>query len=827
MNHELLLLAILVLSAISLFLVGSLRRRLDQLDQRMSDIAFDLRKTLRDRTPTIEPARPSEAPVPPTPAPTPVITPPLHAPVVRAAPPAPAAAKTYSDILADLRAAGPAVEPMPPPMPPSPARVLPPEPAASPSPPSRFVQSAQEILLRIWNWFLFGAESRPTEVTLEYAVGTTWSLRAGIVAVVFGVGFFLKWSIDRNILGPTGRVVLSILFGLGLLIAGLRLLGKRWNLLGQGFTGGGLAVLYFSMYALGPLYHLINSTLLVFALMILVTATAGVLALYANSMLVAIFGIIGGFLTPILLHTDTPNLPGLYGYLLLLNLGILGIAHARQWRLLNYLSFIFTWVLYAVSCDAYTRADFPAALVFLCLFLAIQSTLVFLYNLRQGLASTVLELIHLSLNAGLFSIAAYWLILEAVGRPWPAVMTLGLALYYVLHVAVFVNRGLKDRSLLITLIALAGVYTTLTMPLAMEQESLTMAWAVQAFMFVWLGHRLSSHFLRQLGYGVYLVTLFRLMAFEMPRIDAATAAHDTLSLYWKELSSRLWTFGVSFASITAAFFLERRAARLRPAEPLPDTPDLAPAGIASRVFFWSTVVFLFVYLHLELYAMFGFWLPWRPTVLTLLWCGAGVAFLALYLDSHSPASLAALGVFLAGAIAKTLFFDLPEWHFCPGCYFDMEWSPFLALTRWLGFGAVLALLAGAWYGTGRRGARLMPQAFGYAALALLWLYTTLELSTFLKWRVPTFQAGGVSVLWTLFALAFVAGGIWRNVRPIRLTGLLLFAVVTAKVFLVDLEHMPSVYRVIAFMAVGALLLLGSFAYLRASQKFATAGEDSP
>jgi len=685
----------------------------------------------------------------------------------------------------------------------------------------------QDILLRIWQWLLVGEEFRPKGVTLEYAVATTWLVRAGIVAFVFGVGFFLKWSIDRNLLGPTARVSMSTIFGLGVLVAGLRLLGKRWNLLGQGFTGGGLAVLYFSMYALGPLYHLIDSTLLVFALMILVTVSAGVLALYANSMLVAIFGIIGGFLTPILLHTNTPSLPGLYGYLLLLNLGILGIAHLRQWRLLNYLSFTFTWLLYVASRDAYTHADFPATLVFLCLFFAIQSTLVFLYNLRRGLASSVLELIHLTLNAGLFSLAAYWLIREAVGRPWPAVMTLGLALYYVLHVALFVSRGLKDRGLLIALIALAGVYTTLTMPLAMEQESLTMAWALQALMFVWLGHRLSSHFLRQLGYGVYLVTLFRLMAFEMPRIDAATAAHDTLSLYWKELASRLWTFGVSFASIVTAFVIERRAARLRPAEALPDTPDLAPAEIASRVFFWSTVVFLFVYLHLELYAMFGFWLPWRPTALTLLWCGAGVAFLALYLDSGSVASLVALGVFLAGAVAKTLFVDLPDWDFCPGCYFDAAWSPFLALTRWIGFGAVLALLAGAWYGTGRRGPRGVPQTFGYAALALLWLYTTLELSTLLKWRVPTFQAGGVSVLWTLFALAFVAGGIWRNVRPIRLTGLLLFAVVTAKVFLVDLEHMPSGYRVIAFMAVGALLLLGSFAYLRASRKFTTQEETAP
>ena len=240
MHHEFYLLAILVLTVISLFQINSLRRRLNHLnlerfDQRLSDLASDVRQALRDRKPASDGAKPAEMPATPTTVPAPIVAPPLHAPAVRAAPPAPAATKTYSDILDDLRSAGPNAAPVPPPMPPAPGRVLPPEPTAQPRPPSRFVQSAQDILLRIWNWFLFGAETRPKEVTLEYAVATTWSVRAGILALVSGVGFFLKWSIDRNLLGPTGRVVMSTLFGLGLLVSGLRLLGKRLNLLGQGF----------------------------------------------------------------------------------------------------------------------------------------------------------------------------------------------------------------------------------------------------------------------------------------------------------------------------------------------------------------------------------------------------------------------------------------------------------------------------------------------------------------------------------------------------------------------------------------------------------------
>ena len=818
--HELVLTVLSILAVVILIKLNNLKQALQKLpgiEDRLLEIKRELRK-LTQGTPEAEQQPSAINHPPPTPEP-------LTMNRSSASPPPPPLLAAQS--LAETRpkpalSDGSALPPHQAEAPPAPV------PWESPPPPSKLAQAVGDILHRIWQWILVGEEYRPQGVSMEYAVGTTWLMRIGIVALVAGVGYFLKWSMDHGLLGPTARVAMSTAFGLGMLMGGMALLGKRWNILGQGFVGGGLATLYFSMYALGPLYHLVDSLPMVFGLMILITVTAGVLALASNSLLVAIFGIVGGFCTPILLSTGEPRFLALYSYLLLLNLGVLGIGHLRQWRLLNYLSFIFTYAIYYLgSPSRYAPEDFPVALAFLVLVFVIHSTLVFLYNLRRGIPATVLELLHLVLNAALFSFAAYDLIRDAMGRPYPALMTLALAVYYVLLVACFLYRKLADRPLLIALIALAGFFTTLTMPLIMEQESLTIAWALQAFMFLWLGRRLNSAFMRQAGYAMYALTFLRLACFEFPRFDFAVAAQTTMTAYGKELVTRLWTFGVAIGSVAAAFFLELRQS-IRPGapeeKPLPDTPDFAPASFTHRLFFWGGVATVFLYLHSELYTLFGFFVPWRPAMLTTLWCGTALGFLLLYRSARTVPFFVGLVFFAAGAVAKTFFVDLPGWHLCEQGYFDMTYSPFLALMRWLDFGMVLALFTTTVAVFYRKGARTaLPAVFGYAAIILLWLYLTLELNSLLHWKLREFQAGGISVLWTAFALALLAGGIGKSVRALRLAGLALFTVVVAKVLFVDLADMPTVYRVVALMVIGTLLLLGSFAYLRASKRFMEGG----
>ena len=187
--------------------------------------------------------------------------------------------------------------------------------------------------------------------------------------------------------------------------------------------------------------------------------------------------------------------------------------------------------------------------------------------------------------------------------------------------------------------------------------------------------------------------------------------------------------------------------------------------------------------------------------------------------------LAGLFVFLGVAVLKTLVWDMDTWHMCSRCYFNMAYTPFIVLTRWVDFMAVLMLLFAGWFvlarATQRPAAARRPAAriFGYGTLALLFVYLSFEINSLLYWNLREFQAGGISVLWTLFAIGFVSGGVWRDVKLLRYLGLALFAVVVGKVFLVDLGHMPIIYRVVAFFVVGIALLLGSFAYLFSARKF--------
>jgi uncharacterized membrane protein len=114
---------------------------------------------------------------------------------------------------------------------------------------------------------------------------------------------------------------------------------------------------------------------------------------------------------------------------------------------------------------------------------------------------------------------------------------------------------------------------------------------------------------------------------------------------------------------------------------------------------------------------------------------------------------------------------------------------------------------------------------GGSALLLLFIFLSLEINSMLYQYVPGLRVGGVSILWSVFALSLVFNGIKRHISVLRLIGLALFALVAWKVFFIDLARLEQIYRIVAFMVLGMLALGGAFFYMRYQQTFINSVSD--
>ncbi len=727
--------------------------------------------------------------------------------------------------------------PVPPPMPPAEplepvaahSAVNPFEmPAVKPRQPSRFETAALDILHKTWSWIIVGEEHRPAGVSMEFAIASNWLLRVGVLILVVGIGFFLKYSINEGWLPEEGRVALSLLAGVAMLGTGTQLLGKKYHLFGQGLMGAGIATLYFAVFAAANFYHMIE-VLPAFALMGFITLCAGVLAVRFNSVLVAVLGIIGGYGTPVMLSTGEGDFIGLFSYVLILGCGVLGISYRKNWHLLNYLSFVGTYgLLFAMLDRYYDQTHFWHVMPFLIAFFILYSTIVFFFNLVNRKKSTILELLGLLINAGIFFVTSYALVEEVYGKEWVAAVTVGLAAFYVAHIYYFLVRRVLDRELLLSFTALAAFFLAVTVPLILSGEWITVCWAVQAFVMLWIAGKLNSQFLRQVSYLLYLIVLGRFCFIDLPNQygpGVAWAQDLPLSAYLLQLAERFVIFGVPVASMAGACRLIKEP--LSTASLAVDRANDISEWVHQRWAVKATLAvvlgMLFICLHLELYRTFGYmYAPMQMPILTLLWIAMCVLLVHEYATRPSPVTGGLMVFFVAGLMIKLFCFDLGGWDVVSATPYDGEYLFVPAAMRLIDFGAIIAFLCLAYaLLTGTSDARSMGRIFGGAALGLLFIYSTLELNTVLYCYVPGLRPGGISILWSIFALSLIGGGIWKDLSVLRYVGLGLFAVVAAKVFFSDLEDLDQIWRIVAFIALGILVLSGSFVYLKYRHTFTT------
>jgi uncharacterized membrane protein len=172
-------------------------------------------------------------------------------------------------------------------------------------------------------------------INWELFMGVKLAAWIGGLALFLAVAFFVKYSFEHNLIPPEVRVAIGFLIGVSLVAGGVRLAGKRYAVTAQTLCASGVVSLYAVTFVSHAVYRFpLFSPLATFALMALVTATAFLLAVRMEARVVAVLGILGGFLTPALLGSGEDNPLGLFGYLALLDVGLIAVALHRQWRFL-------------------------------------------------------------------------------------------------------------------------------------------------------------------------------------------------------------------------------------------------------------------------------------------------------------------------------------------------------------------------------------------------------------------------------------------------------------------------------------------------------------
>ncbi|MDP1578990.1 MAG: DUF2339 domain-containing protein [Candidatus Didemnitutus sp.] len=187
----------------------------------------------------------------------------------------------------------------------------------------------------------------------------------GGFALFLGVVFFVKYSFEHNLISPEVRVALGFALGAGLVIGGLRLAATRYRITSQTLIAAGVVSLYAVTFACNSIYHFAffgqGPT---FLLMALITTVAFFCAVRLRAHVVALLGMLGGFLTPLLLSTGVDNPGGLFGYLALLDAGLVAVMLATSWRYLVPLSAGCTALMILAWSDRFfTVANGPTAML--------------------------------------------------------------------------------------------------------------------------------------------------------------------------------------------------------------------------------------------------------------------------------------------------------------------------------------------------------------------------------------------------------------------------------------------------------------------------------
>ena len=519
--------------------------------------------------------------------------------------------------------------------------------------------------MRIEDWFAVRGDFAPKGMTHEFAFATRWLIRVGAVLIIGAIIYFVKLSIDRGWMGPTGRVAATLFWGMVGCVGGSWLVKKgRYSLIGHAVSALGVVALYLG-FGLGHRFFdppVIASPVFAFAALAGVTLFAGVMAVYLRSPHIAVMGLIGGYLVPVIAGRDSGFPLGLDLYLLVLNLGAFYVSRKCLWSALDFLASMLAVLMCFIWSASHPNSGGQSAvlvnLAFLSVVHALYMTGVIVGAKARGKVGNAIAWAGLCINA-----VAYFAWLAAVFREsfssnYAGLILLALVAAYLAVATLAIRRGWADRATVNILLVFALVFLAIVPLLLFDHPWCIVSWAALAVAASEAEARSGERILGVLSYLLLAVAALGGLFYYAPLAYCERPVYKltelTADAYFKELVLRLvrlWSLPAA-----AAFIAYRRR-----------VGQIAIAALAVTFMFFTGEARIFGYVFLPALKTGTVSVAWLLAAFAGLWAGIarrsratritalsllGVSVVkVLLMDTARLATPARVGVFaLAGVL---------------------------------------------------------------------------------------------------------------------------------------------------------------------------------
>jgi putative membrane protein len=635
-------------------------------------------------------------------------------------------------------------------------------------------------------------EYATSETNFEKYIGENLFGKIGILIFIIGIGFFVKYAIDQNWINETARTLMGYAVGAGMLVLAERL-HKRYHTFSSLLAGGAFGI-YYLITAIAFHYYALFSHTIAFVILCVTTIFMSAVSVLYDRKELAVTALVGGFIAPFIISTDSSSIISLQIYITILNIGMFCLAMYKKWAILPMVSFAFTYIiLWGTTAlgsfsDSEAGTTYPTLFAFATLFYVIfLLPVVFILrtqygeNTRLGLLGIITANSFMYLIYGDFLLQHFEASSDTTAYLAFFIAAVNLAIHLYLRFRVEGQDTLRNLML-----GLAITFASMGIPILFSAANVLMVWAAESVLLLWLFTKEKNRIYELASAVLLLLTLGALAYYR----TTDTFIHDTGDSLFFNGAFFVTTF-VSIAYYVVAVIMQFNK------ELFSDTKRLiayTPCNAIAYALGFSILFLAFrdnFHFHLE-----------QPiseyaSLLTANIMLLGGALILRKRFEISENKLAyEISLYLAG-----ILFAMTVWNYT---------APEGLLLRWL-----MALVTIAYMAYCMRGQLLVTSNqrnlhIEYSIIStLMWLtLTRLLLITFNEVNFST----AFSLSLGIAAFILMCIGMRYHSKEIRIVSLAEFGIVIGKLILNDVWAMPALGKIIVFISLGAILLILSFLY---------------